>query len=346
MGRGHNGRIKTATLVTATMLAAALGAGLVGHPRAARADDGVVTEVGGGGYGVAVKGPSGVNLTPVPNAVIPPEGGQFYGYADDQFLPGVEVGRAVVYAEGNVSGDPVYAFVDSRVAHLNVLGIPALTFGGIKSFCEWDPIGGGNNAFGMTFVYYDGAYDWQNHPEVPLATPVPENTRVDIPGGGYYILNEQFFENDPKSGRQVIVVNGLHAFLPDGTEILAAVSSCDPLRPPLYGFLPSNDTRVAVQPATAGFFDPMNNLVIDEDCYNNVDDNGNDLVDFEDPACQSLPDCGEDGSDLFFGTTLISGDVHNTVEPIVNPTGITAAHTINCAVIVPLEQAIDGHARR
>jgi hypothetical protein len=314
----------------------ALGIGV--NVPAAHADDPPVTKVGGGGFGIQITNENGgVNVNPTPLVTIPDQGGQFYGYGNDKFLPlGSEIGNTVVYAFGSLdpAPDEAYAFVDSRVAHVSLAGVPQLTFAGIKSFCEWDRLGpdGSNQAFGATFVYYEGGVG---------GMPVP-NEDHDLAGGGHYILNEQTVETF--NGRGVIVVNGLHAFLTDGTEIIVASSSCDPLRPPVLGSTAPLDSRASVSPTTGGLVDGWNNAVITEDCFNGVDDNGDGNIDMADPGCQAYDFCEEDGIDHLFSTPA-EGVASGYVRYRVLPTGVVpvdaAAYNINCTIVVPAEDLVD-----
>jgi len=313
----------------AALVAAGMG---IGVPMA-RAET-PVTEVGGGGFGVSVVS-GGVNLNPMPVGVIPNEGGSFYASADDKFIGTSEFGKAVVYGFGTPNPGPnePYAFVDSRVGHVSIAGIHELTFAYVKTFCEWDQLGegGANQAFGMTFIYYEGGVG---------GVPIPDTVDVPLEGGGHYILNEQLFETLP-NGHEVIVVNGVHAFLADGTEYIVAQSSCDPLRPPLLGVAP--DTRATLAPTTGSFFNPWHNAVAHENCFDGVDDNGDGFVDQDDPACQH-DYCGVDGIDHLFGTPA-QGVLSGTIEFNVLPTGVLALddaiRQINCNVVVPAEDLID-----
>jgi hypothetical protein len=301
-----------------------------------------VTEVGGGGFGVSVVS-GGVNLNPMPVGVIPKEGGSFYASADDKFVGTTDFGKAVVYGFGTLTPGPnePYAFVDSRVGHVSIAGIHELTFAYVKTFCEWDPATAEHpeQAYGMTFVYYEGGVG---------GVPIPETVDVPLPDGGHYVMNEQLFESF--EGRQVIVVNGIHAYLADGTEYIVAQSSCDPLRPPLFGT--GTDTRTALAPSTAGVFDMWSNAVIArEDCFDGVDNNGDGNIDWDggpnganpDPACQ-YEFCSADGLDHFAGTPA-EGIASFDVEYRLLPTGVLALddaiRQINCNVVVPAEDLID-----
>ncbi len=57
------------------------------------------------------------------------------------------------------------------------------------------------------------------------------------------------------------------------------------------------------------------------------------------------PTCVEDGLQLLDGTGVASGIVHDQLEPVIGqilPELQAAVHDVNCGVVVPLEDAIDG----
>ncbi len=57
------------------------------------------------------------------------------------------------------------------------------------------------------------------------------------------------------------------------------------------------------------------------------------------------PTCVEDGLQLLDGTGIVSGVVHDQLEPVLLqllPELQAAAHDVNCGAVVPLEDAIDG----
>ena len=59
------------------------------------------------------------------------------------------------------------------------------------------------------------------------------------------------------------------------------------------------------------------------------------------------PACEENGLDAFLGTPLegvASGVIHESVEPLagqLSPDLAAAVHTINCQLVVPIEEAVD-----
>jgi hypothetical protein len=166
----------------------------------------------------------------VPSVTLPEQGGN----ESAELLPlstatvgvkGLSVHAARVSTFGNLQG---YPYAESKAS----VGI-ALTgtdFVGVRARCRWDRQG----TFASTEIVRSGEKDvWR--PGV--------NTRVDIPGLGYAVLNEQYTET-LHSGARVIYVNALHVFLFQETaeafgisELIVGFASCDPLNVPSVGSL-------------------------------------------------------------------------------------------------------------
>lgn len=78
------------------------------------------------------------------------------------------------------------------------------------------------------------------------------------------------------------------------------------------------------------------------DAYDNI------ITAFEIPdgSCKfggGVVECAEDGLAVLDPSGVASGTVHETVEPAVDPLGLTGTvHTVNCGVVVPVEDAVDG----
>jgi hypothetical protein len=142
--------------------------------------------------------------------------------ATSRLLP-VTIQAARVRTFGNLQG---YPYADSAASV--GFALSGTDFVGVRARCTWDRKG----SFATTEVIRSGGKDtWR--PGV--------NTRVELPGLGYAVLNEQFRQT-LWNGAKVISVNALRIHLTsnqttisDYSDIVVGFASCDPLNVPSVG---------------------------------------------------------------------------------------------------------------
>ena len=147
---------------------------------------------------------------------------------DGKTILSLETGRTTT--KGTVSEAQTLALTTSDIVNLNLLD-GAITADRVTSLARAtvDSSGGAATADGSRFegLALGGT---------PLQASPPPNTRVELPGIGYVILNEQKLESGPTSAKARVIM--LHVFidtenslgLPVGTEIMVASarSAADP----------------------------------------------------------------------------------------------------------------------
>jgi hypothetical protein len=156
--------------------------------------------VTGSAYGGYVNAPGTTAQSPV--ATLPADGGYALGEAETFGVPqAVDAQWLTAFSTGAVDGPVSSSQSVSEVENVSVLNglISAANVTAVAT--TWrDPSGAVSSAAGSGFVNLVVG-------GVPVATDVPPNTRVSLPGVGYAVLNEQA---EAAGG---LTVNMIHVFL-------------------------------------------------------------------------------------------------------------------------------------
>jgi hypothetical protein len=176
--------------------------------------------VSGVAFGSSVK--TALSSTSSPVATLPAAGGYALGSAESYAVPNVVDARWLsAVTTGGTTENPNPGGSSQSVSELEAVSIlnGVIRADNVTAIASSFARGGkaGSNAAGSGFsnLVVNG---------VSIATEVAPNTRIDLPGVGYVVLNQQSTGGNGVSSSS-ITVNMIHAYLLSGGEIIVGSSS-------------------------------------------------------------------------------------------------------------------------